>query len=205
MALNGSGREALVVSFGREGEVHLAGALSDQFRFLGINSAEQLVEQRARGGADRLQLAFHGQDAFEITSDGIEGQGPGVALVRRGGLQERDDGRLGARRRYSIAPTKAGTWAKFCFLGQETGQLDVGVHAVFQLAIELQEKTVLEKHGGVALLGVEHLRRRRLVVRLLRQQIAFHANQMAIAPFQIGAGRHQAEQFFPKSASQMAS
>ena len=58
MALNGSGAKRLSSEFGGEREVHFAGALAEQLRFLGINAADQFVEQRAGATACRLQIAL---------------------------------------------------------------------------------------------------------------------------------------------------
>ena len=83
-------------------------------------------------------------------------------------------------------------------LRQEAGHIDIGVHAILQLAIELQEKPVLKKHGGVALVSVQDLRGRYAVVRLLRQKAAAHPDQLAVASFQNRATCHQSENFLSK-------
>ena len=135
---------------------------------------------------------------LEVAADRIERQRPRVALVRRGRLQERDHGRLGTLTPIFDRADKAGTCANCASLGQETGHLDIGIHPVLELAIELEEKPVLEKHRRVALLGVEHLGSRRFVVRLLRQQAAPHPDELPAAALQDGAARHQLEKLFAK-------
>ena len=83
-------------------------------------------------------------------------------------------------------------------LTQEPGQLDIGIHPVLQLAVELEEKPVVEKHRRVALFGVEHLGGRRFVVRLLRQQAAPQPDELPTAALEDGTARHQLEDFLPK-------
>ena len=73
-------------------------------------------------------------------------------------------------------------------LGEETRDLRVGIHALLQLAVELQENAVAIDHGRIALLGLQHARLRRACV-ALREQRALAADDRARARFR---ARHEA-------------
>src|SRR5947208_451995 len=74
------GRKRAVVLSGSERAMQLGGALSKQFRFLGINAADELIEKRTWRRDLILQVSLSAKDPFVITSDGIERQCPRVAL-----------------------------------------------------------------------------------------------------------------------------
>ena len=68
-----------------------ARALAEQFCFLGVNSADQFLEQRARRRRLILQISFPRQDPFIITADRVERERPGVALAGDPALQQGED------------------------------------------------------------------------------------------------------------------
>jgi hypothetical protein len=137
--------------------MHLGGPPTEKLGFLGKDATDELVEKRAGRDGGRLQIALAAEDTFIIAADGIEGEAPGVSLVRRSGLEESNDRRLHAWAAIFDCADKGGHVRKMLVLAEVTSELDVGVHAVFELAVELKKEAVFEKHGGVALLGVENL------------------------------------------------
>ena len=105
-----------------------------------------------------LQIGFTTENALVITADGIEGQGPGVALARNCALQKANDSRFRFSAPIFNRAGKGGNVWKIGALGEESHYFDVGIYAVFELAIEFKEKFVLEKHRRITLLAANHIR-----------------------------------------------
>ncbi len=85
---------------------------------------------------------------------------------------------------------------KFAPFGQESRDLDIGIHAVLEFAVELQEIFVLEEHRRIALFDAENLRGRNLVSG--GQRAARHTEQFAGVSFQVLALRDGPEELLAK-------
>ncbi len=152
-------RESAIVRIGGEREMQFARALAEQLRLLRIDAADQFSEQGAGRNGRVLQIRLAAKNPLVEAADRVERQRPGVAFVRRGSLQQADNRRFTfgaaifdrARERRDVREVP---------LRQERRHFHIRIHAVFQLAVELQEKFVLEEHGGIALLRDQDLRSR---------------------------------------------
>ena len=60
--------------------------------------------------------------------------------------------------------------------GQESRNLDIGINAILEFAVELQKILVLEQHRGIALFGRDEMGREDITV--CRQGIAWHSHQL---------------------------
>ena len=152
--------------------MQFTGALPDQLRFLGINPADQFLEKGPGGVVWLCRSALRVQNPFVITADGIQRQRPRVAFIRDRALKEGDDGRLRLRPTIFNRAEKCGNIGELRALSQKTGHFNVRVHAILQLAIQLQEIFVFEEHRRIALLGAQDLRRRGAGFCFTRKSIA---------------------------------
>ena len=131
------------------------------FGLLGIDAADQFIEQAGRRrGARVLQIGFSREHAFVVAADGVERQRPGVALVRRGACRSADDGRLAFGAAIFDRADKRRHVRELRRSVRKRVTSTSGIHAVFQFAIELQEKFVVEEHRGIALLRAARPARR---------------------------------------------
>ncbi len=77
---------------------------------------------------------------------------------------------------------------KISSLGQETRDLHVRIHAVLQLAIELQKEFVFEKHGRVALFDAKNLGFEKNGLDIFRERFVGRASQLAELSCELDAG-----------------
>ena len=134
--------------------MQFAGSQSEQLSFFWIDSANQLIEQRTSHDARALQIAFAGEHALVVPTDGIECKCPGVALVRRGALQQANHRRFAFEPPKFDRPAKRGNMWKITSLRQETRHFHIWVYSVFELSVEFEEETFLEQHRRIALLDI---------------------------------------------------
>ena len=191
------GREGALIRPEGEGAMQFARALSEQFRFLGIDAADQLIEQCAGRCGLILQIGFAAEHPLVIAADRIERQCPAVALTCDCTLQKTNDGRFSFPAAIFDRATERGHVRKAA-LGKESRNFDIRIHTVLELAIKLQEKFVLKKHRGVALLPSEHLRGGKLRADILHTGVAGHADKLSIfspGPLSI---QHESKKLFAK-------
>ena len=147
----------LVVPRGKR-NVQLTGALPEKLSALRINSSDQVVQQRFRWSTIVLQSGFFGEHSLVKTTNGIEGKGPGITLGCDRILQQANDRRPGFRPPIFQCTPKRRDIGKICALGQKARDLHIGIGAVLDFSIQLQEEFPVENHRGVALLGPHQLR-----------------------------------------------
>ncbi|PYK84130.1 MAG: hypothetical protein DME41_03895 [Verrucomicrobia bacterium] len=81
-------------------------------------------------------------------------------------------------------------------LGQESRDLDVGVHAVLQFSVKLEEEFVGKKHRGVALLAAENIGRQNSRDRTYAW--TERADQISISSAGVLSIQHESEKFLSK-------
>src|SRR5205807_5993348 len=153
--------EGAFVRASGEGAMELAGALPEELRLFGINSADQLLEQRTRRRGLVLQIGFAGEDALIITADRVEREDPGVALIRDRALEQANNRRLRFRAAIFDRAEKRRDVRELRSLGKKTRHFDVGVNAILEFPVKLQKEFIFEEHRRIALLRAQDLGRRR--------------------------------------------
>ena len=138
--------------------MQLAGPLAQQLHLFRINAADQFLEKRTGRRCFTLKIGFALQHALVVAADGVQRERPDVAFIGDRALQETNDRRL--RLWPAIFDCSDERWHvwKIGFLGQESRDFDVGIHAVLEFAIEFQEKFVVEEHRRVALFRAQDVR-----------------------------------------------
>ena len=176
--------------------MQFARAGPEQLRLLRIDAADQFLEERTGGRVFDLQIRFAFQDALVIAADGIERELPGVPFTGHSRLQETNHRGLGFSPAIFDRAGERGHMRESAPFGQESRDFDIGIHAVLEFAIELEEIFVLEEHRGITLLDAEHLGGRDFIPG--RQRAGRHTEQFAGVSFQVLALRDGTEELLAK-------
>ena len=169
----------------RQSQVHFASSLAQQFRTARVDATDQILHQFRGGQHIVLQqmggVAWRcvrqgralGEHPLQVPGRRIHGQRPGVALAGHPVLEHRQHLRrlLVACRTIFDLSCKWRHIREAGFLAEKPRDLDVGVLALFDFAVHLEEVLVVVNDGGVALL---HAERAAVQTRLQRLQVFSH-------------------------------
>ena len=150
-------RKRAIIRVRSKRAMQFAGALAEQLCFLRVNAADQLVEKRAGRRGLILQIAFLGQGPARNNGRRRRASSSRRRLAGDGALQKTNHRRLRFRAAILDRAAKRRNIREIGALGQKTRDFDIGIHAIFEFAIEFEEKFVLEEHRRIALLAAQHL------------------------------------------------
>src|SRR6266513_5196722 len=181
-----------------ERKMQFAGALYEQLCLVRVNPADQFIEEYAGWRCLVLEISFTPKHPFVIAAYRVEREGPRIAFICRSALQETNNSGFSLWPAIFECPDESGHVWKIGVLREEPVYFHVGVHSVFELAIELKEEFVIEKHRRVALFCAQNLGfagDKRIICRL---RFAGETNKIARASFDGLALRDSLEQLRAK-------
>src|SRR5215831_14116242 len=126
--------------------MQFACALAEQLCFLGINAAEQFLQNRGGRRCFILQIGFAFQYALIVAADRVYAESPNIALVRDRALQKANNSRFRFRTAILQCSYKSRHVWKSGLLGKKPREFNVRIHSVLKLTIEFQEEFVVEEH-----------------------------------------------------------
>ena len=171
--IEGLRRERRIICFRGQSAVQFPGPLTEQPRFLRINSTNQFLNLSRRHAVTQIGLTR--KHALIIAADRIEGELPRVTFICDRRLDEGQHHLAVVGAIFEHSGEGGYIWKSRPF-SQESSDLDVGINPLFQFPEHLEEIFAVEKHGGVALFCAHYVRRRAQVfrVRKFRRSAADH-------------------------------